>query len=235
MQTIQGWFQGGPSSKDAEAVSLLEGWKQYEAQSQGRGFPAAAADDLESGGYKGVGDTFAPFFGGASSTFADAWTSVSKSAQDLPGSFHRGATILPSRRAVLYFAATISAGMFFIMLAFTVFLPVMVLAPQKFALCFTLGCLLVMGSFFVLKGPAVQLKHMTSAERLPFTAFFVGSMASTVYSSVVLHSYLLSVCCSGIQILALLYYVVSYFPGGSAGMRFLSSVAGSTVWAVVGR
>eukprot|EP00271_Cylindrocystis_brebissonii_P009101 TRINITY_DN23750_c0_g1_i1.p1 TRINITY_DN23750_c0_g1~~TRINITY_DN23750_c0_g1_i1.p1 ORF type:complete len:235 (+),score=33.05 TRINITY_DN23750_c0_g1_i1:609-1313(+) len=232
-QMIQVWFQGGPSaSQDEEPVSLLEGWKQYEAQSQGRGFPAAP--DIESG-IKGVGDAFSPYLQGASDTFSGAWTSVSKTAQDLPGSIHKTATSLPSRRAVMYFGATLATGGFFIMLAFTMFLPVMVIAPQKFAVCFTLGCLMVMGAFFVLKGPLVQLKHMTSVERLPFTAFFVGSMAATIYSSMVMKSYLLSVACSGIQVMALLYYMVSYFPGGTAGMRFLSSMGSSAFWTLVGR
>jgi hypothetical protein len=44
------------------------------------------------------------------------------------------------------------------------FLPVMVVLPQKFAICFTLGCLFIMGSFFALKGPKTQFLHMISKE-----------------------------------------------------------------------
>ncbi|KAH7295106.1 hypothetical protein KP509_27G032600 [Ceratopteris richardii] len=142
---------------------------------------------------------------------------------------------MPSRKAVLYFGLTLATGVFFIFISFTMFLPVMVVMPQKFAICFTFGCLFVMGSFFILKGPRTQFWHMVSRERLPFTAGFVASMAATIYVSMVLHSYLLSVVFSGVQVFALLYYVISYFPGGSAGMRFLSSMVTSSVMKCFGR
>ncbi|XP_057802781.1 protein transport protein SFT2-like [Salvia miltiorrhiza] len=70
---------------------------------------------------------------------------------------------------------------------------------------------------------------MVSKERLPFTLGFLGRMVGTIYVSMVLHSYLLSVFFSVLQVLALLYYAVSYFPGGSAGLRFLSSTLTSSV------
>jgi hypothetical protein len=58
----------------------------------------------------------------------------------------------------------LASGVFFIFIAFTLFLPVMVVMPQKFAICFTLGCGFIIGSFFVLKGPKNQLSHMFSKE-----------------------------------------------------------------------
>lgn len=49
-------------------------------------------------------------------------------------------------------------------LSFTVFLPLIAFAPQKFAICFTIGSMLVMGAFFALKGPQAQLESMLAAE-----------------------------------------------------------------------
>ena len=37
-------------------------------------------------------------------------------------------------------------------------------------------------------------------QRLPFTAGFIASMAATIYVSMVMHSYILSVAFSGIQV-----------------------------------
>lgn len=51
-----------------------------------------------------------------------------------------------------------------------------------------------------LQGPKNQLHHMLSAERLPFTCIFLASMGATIYVSMVMHSYLLSVVFSGIQV-----------------------------------
>ncbi|KAL0534574.1 hypothetical protein IC582_028865 [Cucumis melo] len=64
----------------------------------------------------------------------------------------------------MYFSLFLATGVFFIFIAFTMFLPVMVLMPQKFAICFTLGCCFIIGSFFALKGPKNQLAHMFSKE-----------------------------------------------------------------------
>ncbi|KAK8313281.1 hypothetical protein V6Z12_D01G098400 [Gossypium hirsutum] len=112
---------------------------------------------------------------------------------------------------------------------------IMVLMPQKFAICFTLGCGFIIGSFFALRGPKNQLAHMSSKERLPFTLGFIGSMVGTMYVSMVLHSYILSVLFSVVQVLALAYYAVSYFPGGSAGLKFLTSALTSSVSRCFGR
>ncbi|PSS05997.1 Protein transport protein [Actinidia chinensis var. chinensis] len=115
------------------------------------------------------------------------------------------------------------------------FLPVIVLVPQKFALCFTLGCGLIIGSFFALKGPKSQFEHMFSNEILLSTLGFLGTMVGTIYVSVVLHSYILYVLFAVLQVLALAYYVISYFPGGSAGMKFMLSGVASSILKCFGR
>ena len=45
------------------------------------------------------------------------------------------------------------------------FLPLVLLRPQKFCLFFTLGSMLSMASFAVLRGPLEQIKHMFSISR----------------------------------------------------------------------
>eukprot|EP00494_Astrolonche_serrata_P003748 UN03756 len=92
----------------------------------------------------------------------------------------------------MYFGLFLASGIFLVFIAFTIFLPVMVIMPQKFAICSTMGCAFIIGSFFALKGPKNQLFHMISRERLPFTIGFVGSMFATIYVSMVLHSYILT-------------------------------------------
>ncbi|KAA0032103.1 protein transport protein SFT2-like [Cucumis melo var. makuwa] len=118
---------------------------------------------------------------------------VSKGVRELPGNFQSATSNVPSGKALMYFGLFLATGVFFIFIAFTMFLPVMVLMPQKFAICFTLGCCFIIGSFFALKGPKNQLAHMFSKERLPFTVIFIGSMLGTLYVSMGLHSYILPV------------------------------------------
>ncbi|XP_050935687.1 uncharacterized protein LOC127144161 [Cucumis melo] len=89
---------------------------------------------------------------------------VSKGVRELPGNFQSATSNVPSGKALMYFSLFLATGVFFIFIAFTMFLPVMVLMPQKFAICFTLGCCFIIGSFFALKGPKNQLAHMFSKE-----------------------------------------------------------------------
>ena len=76
---------------------------------------------------------------------------------------------MPSSTQLAYFAALLGSGIFFLVLAFMLFLPVVILAPSKFALCFTLGSAMCLAAFMSLRGWRHQLKHMLSQDRLLFT------------------------------------------------------------------
>uniref|UniRef100_A0A453RDS9 Vesicle transport protein n=1 Tax=Aegilops tauschii subsp. strangulata TaxID=200361 RepID=A0A453RDS9_AEGTS len=84
----------------------------------------------------------------------------------------------------MYFGLFLATGIFFVFIAFTLFLPVMVLMPQKFAICFTLGCALIIASLFALKGPANQLAHMTSKEKLQIVLFASEGVEITLSKSI---------------------------------------------------
>ncbi|SPN97803.1 related to SFT2 - suppressor of sed5 ts mutants [Cephalotrichum gorgonifer] len=80
-----------------------------------------------------------------------------------------------------------------------------------------------MASFAAVMGPVAYLKHLISGPRLPFTAAYFGSIAMTMYFSIGLHSTLLTLFSAVIQIVCLAWYLVSYFPMGSAGLRMATS------------
>lgn len=223
-KTAQAWFMGGPSSssgREKSPASLLADWNAYAASQEPDS--SALGFDLEAAVRT------------ANDKVSGSFNVVSKGVRDIPGSFQSAATNVPSGKSLMYFSLLLAAGIFFVFIAFAMFLPVMVLMPQKFAICFTIGCVLIIGSFFALKGPKNQLAHMFSRERLPFTLGFISSMVGTIYVSMVLHSYVFSVLFSVLQVLALSYYAISYFPGGSAGMKFLSSTLTSLILKCFGR
>lgn len=226
---MQAWFSGSgpsPSSSSAassQAPSLLAEWNSY---------ASARSAEEEAGG--GFGIDIEAAVRSANDRVAGTFGVVSKGVKGLP-SFQSTTSSVPSGKSLMYFGLFLASGIFLVFIAFTIFLPVMVIMPQKFAICFTMGCAFIIGSFFALKGPKNQLYHMISKERLPFTIGFLGSMFATIYVSMVLHSYILSVFFSCLQILALAYYAISYFPGGSAGMKFLSSALVASVLRCFGR
>jgi len=65
-------------------------------------------------------------------------------------------------------------------------------------------------------------------------ASFLASAVLTLWSALVLHSYLLSLLCSGVQVGALAMLVASYVPGGTSGLRMVASGATSAASSALG-
>lgn len=58
-------------------------------------------------------------------------------------------------------------------------------------------------------------------------AGYIGSIVLTLYAALIMHSYVLSLLCSVMQVVALLYYLTSYYPGGTSSVKFMLSMFGS--------
>ncbi|EUC31272.1 hypothetical protein COCCADRAFT_101644, partial [Bipolaris zeicola 26-R-13] len=71
--------------------------------------------------------------------------------------------------------------------------------------------------------------HLISGPRLPFTAAYFGSIVLTLYFSLGLHSTLLTFIAAAAQLVSLVWYIVSYFPMGSSGLRFAARFGGNRV------
>ncbi|KAF3929229.1 hypothetical protein AA313_de0204674 [Arthrobotrys entomopaga] len=102
--------------------------------------------------------------------------------------------------------------------------PMFILKIPKFAALWTVGSLLFLTSWAILYGPVNYARHLLSAERLPFTGIYLGAIALTLYFALGLHSALLTIFAMVIQLCALVWYLVSYFPMGSSGLRFASQL-----------
>lgn len=90
-------------------------------------------------------------------------------------------------------------------------------------------------SFAFLWGPVNYVKHLFSVERLPFTVVYFGSLSATLYFSVWLHSTPLTALSAVIQITSLVWFLVSYIPGGQTGLSFFRRIFTSTVKTSVSR
>ncbi|GAA5914593.1 uncharacterized protein JCM6883_004432 [Sporobolomyces salmoneus] len=123
-----------------------------------------------------------------------------------------------------FLICTLGAGACF-MLSFFVGLPLLAVKPRKFAVSFSLGSILFMIGFSILSGPLAHLKHLFSSERLPFTAAYFGSLFLTLFFALVRHAYFATLICAVIQFAALVFYFVSYFPGGFQTLSFGSRMA----------
>ncbi|KAJ2905106.1 hypothetical protein MKZ38_006352 [Zalerion maritima] len=110
--------------------------------------------------------------------------------------------------------------------------PVLSLKPSKFVTLWSLGSILFLASFAAVMGPMAYFRHLLSGPRLPFTAAYLGSIALCFYSALGLHSPGLTILAAIVQLVALLWYLVSYFPMGSSGLRLASSFGArqATAW-----
>lgn len=131
-----------------------------------------------------------------------------------------------TRERFTTFAILAGIGIICMILAFT-FLPIVIISPHKFALMFTLGSGLMILSFSFLRGHSAFIKHLSSLERLPFSASYLTSLVGTLYCSLVMGSYLLTLIFSVIQVIALAYFLVSYIPGGTSALTFIGSMVGN--------
>ncbi|EER30858.1 conserved hypothetical protein [Candida tropicalis MYA-3404] len=107
--------------------------------------------------------------------------------------------------------------------------PVLSLKPRKFALLWSIGSILFLVSFGVLQGFQAYMVHLFSGTRIIFTIGFGASIILTIVSSVALKSTLLSILFAAIQLLAAIWYAVSYFPLGRQTLNLAGNVARSQV------
>ncbi|KAJ7279034.1 Got1/Sft2-like family-domain-containing protein [Mycena rebaudengoi] len=174
--------------------------------SQAQQQPAQPAGNPFSRFYNAVAGDYIPLRSSERSNEEEAWFALSRWER------------------LLGFGGCLIGAMVCFFVAFLT-LPFIAFRARKFALSFSLGSALVMFGFSVLVGPINHIKHLFTAERLPFTAVYFSSLGLTLYFALGLHSSLGSLVCSVIQILALLSYVIAYFPGGSATLRLAGSTA----------
>lgn len=108
-------------------------------------------------------------------------------------------------------------------------LPVLALKPRKFGVLWSLGSLLFVISFGVLQGPLSYIMHLLSPQRLPFTITYFGSIIATLVFSLGMKSTILTILACVLQIVAAIWYAVSYFPMGTQSLKFASRIGARQV------
>ncbi|KAI2798802.1 hypothetical protein BLOT_010783 [Blomia tropicalis] len=111
----------------------------------------------------------------------------------------------------------------------TMYIPVLLFKARKFSILFTFGSAFIVLSFAILLGPVNHLKNQFSRDRLPFTLAYFGSLIATLYFAMSVQSVILTTIFALIQVIALVWYVVTYIPGGHSSLMFFSRIAANTV------
>ncbi|KAJ4705845.1 Vesicle transport protein [Melia azedarach] len=105
------------------------------------------------------------------------------------------------------FAACLLAGLVCMFLSMIVFVK-----PIKFAILFTFGNLLAVGSTAFLIGPAQQINMMFDSARVYATAIYLGCVVIALICALWIHSKILTIIAIICEICALIWYSLSYIP-----------------------
>mmetsp|Transcript_54542 Transcript_54542/g.152117 ORF Transcript_54542/g.152117 Transcript_54542/m.152117 type:complete len:372 (-) Transcript_54542:62-1177(-) len=133
------------------------------------------------------------------------------------------ATLAMSPKKLAQFAGVFFAGSLLIALSLN-FLPILLIAPQKFALLFTVGSLTLLGSFAMLNGLRSFAASLSRRDKLPFSSAYVLGLVGTLWATLVRRSYVFTTVFAIMQAVALLYFVASYLPGGRSALNVFGRI-----------
>ena len=130
-----------------------------------------------------------------------------------------------------YFCAVFLTGCLFIVLS-CFFIPVIVVSPYKTANLFNMGCSIILISFAVLHGPkeyCINRFLCGPSPRNYFAAGFLVCIVLCIYVSVFKRSFILTLLVLIIEVGCLVFFLMSYFPGGVNGVSKLFT----TIWSSI--
>lgn len=159
MQALGAMLGGGGSGMSAAGAgaggeaSVLSAWKDYEAgggdieAGSARGAETAASVD----GLPFLSSSLSSAAEGVSSTFGRMGSKAKEAVTDPAGTVQAAREALPDGSNMAYATMLFGAGAFFLVIAFFIALPVLIVFPAKFALSFTTGCACIIAGITVMK------------------------------------------------------------------------------------
>jgi len=146
---------------------------------------------------------------------------IAKGAQSNTGS-HVSAAASPtsSPMNVLQFFVVFGVGIGLVALALN-FLPIIPIAPKKFAMLFTIGSMTMLTSFALLLSPLSLFKLLTHHRMLPFSITYCSGLLGVQWATIIKRSFVMTVFFAVLQALSLIYFVWTGLPGGRATLGLL--------------
>ncbi len=125
-------------------------------------------------------------------------------------------------KSIIIFLALFGTGILLLFLSL-VFLPVIIITPAKFSLCFSLGSLLFLTSFLFWYGTKKYFEKIFSKERFWISILFVVSIFIGCGFALGKH-YLISLICSIFQLVSLVLFILTFLPGGKLGINCIKNI-----------
>ncbi|XP_044161583.1 vesicle transport protein SFT2C [Bufo gargarizans] len=102
------------------------------------------------------------------------------------------------------------------------YVPLLLLRARKFAMLWSMGSVLGLGSVSLLRGPSRLLR-----EPDPWTFFYLVALGGTLYAALGFRSTPLTLLGAVVQVITGAALLLGMLPGGAAGRRYISGLCGS--------
>ena len=132
---------------------------------------------------------------------------------------------LEVERSIGIFSVLICIGIGLIILSFFL-LPIVLVSPKKFSFCFAVGSIFVLISFLFLVGTKNYVNEIMDNKRIFISVSFILSIFIGIGFSLGNH-YFISLICSGVQLISMVMFVLTFIPGGRAGIDCIKKTLSS--------
>ena len=132
---------------------------------------------------------------------------------------------LEVERNILLFILLILIGIGLIIFSFFL-LPMIMISPGKFSFCFAVGSIFILISFLFLVGTRNYVLKILDNKRIFISISFILSIFIGIGFSLGRH-YFISLICSGVQLISLIMFVLTFIPGGRAGIDCIKKAISS--------
>ena len=132
---------------------------------------------------------------------------------------------LEVERSIGIFSVLICIGIGLIILSFFL-LPIVLVSPKKFSFCFAVGAIFVLISFLFLVGTKNYVNKIMDNKRIFISISFILSIFIGIGFSLGNH-YFISLICSGVQLISMVMFVLTFIPGGRAGIDCIKKALSS--------
>lgn len=113
---------------------------------------------------------------------------------------------------------------FFVLFMSLFFLPTIILNPQKFVSLFSLGSFIIISSFIFIHGTKAYFEMLFNEDRRIYTISYFLSIFVGMYFSNFTTIFFVSHLCSMLQLLIMIFFILSFIPGGQTGISFIISM-----------
>ena len=123
---------------------------------------------------------------------------------------------LEVEKSIGIFSVLVCIGSCLICLSFFL-LPLIITSPRKFSFCFAVGSIFILISFLFLVGTRNYVTKLLDNKRIFISISFILSIFIGIGFSLGNH-YFISLICSFVQLLSMIMFILTFIPGGRAGI-----------------